>query len=62
MLPVKLVLGQATNIITQRHFSGQTEACTATETATLNHHLYNPAVSQGLAGSLGLLTDSVTNA
>ena len=42
---------------------GQTEASTDAETATLDHHLHNnPAFSQGLAGSVSLLTDSVTNA
>ena len=34
-----------------------------TETATLDHHPHNnPASSQGLTGSVSLLTDSVTNA
>ena len=41
---------------------GQAEASTGTETATLGHHPQNPAFSQGLAGSVSLLTDSVTNA
>ena len=41
---------------------GQTEASTGTETASLDHHPHNPAFSQGLAGSVSLLTDSVTNA
>ena len=40
---------------------GQAEASTGTETATLDHHPHNPAFSQGLAGTVSLLTDSVTN-
>ena len=41
---------------------GQREASPDTETATLDHHPYNSAFSQGLAGSAGPLTDSLTNA
>ena len=42
---------------------GQSEASTDAETATIDHHPHNnPAFSQGLAGSVSLLTDSVTNA
>ena len=35
---------------------------TGTETAILYHHTHNIAFSLGLAGSVSLLTDSVTNA
>ena len=41
---------------------GQPEASTDAETATPDHHPHNPAFSQGLAGSVSLLIDSMTNA
>ena len=41
---------------------GQPEASTDAETATLDHHSHNLAFSQGLAKSVSLLIDSVTNA
>ena len=43
---------------------GQTksEASADTDTATLDHYPQSPALSQGLAGSVGLLGDPVTTA
>ena len=39
----------------------QTKSSTATGTASLDHHPHNPALSQGLTGSVNLPTDSVIN-